>query len=94
MVPLIVALTETSNPSTQSGESELLASTLVTKQPIVVYDLAGEVKFGEAFDKVVPAVHLKYSPDKQGKANQAASPCHDALIDELYPEVGRQSWEK
>ena len=51
--------------------------------------MAGEVKFGEAFDKVVPAVHLEYFPDKQGKANQVASPGHyDALIDELYPEVG------
>ena len=51
--------------------------------------MAGEVKFGEAFDKVVPAVHLRYSPDKQGKANQVASPGHyGALIDELYPEVG------
>ena len=43
----------------------------------------------EAFDKVVPAVHLRYSPDKQEKANQVAPPGHyDALIDELYPEVG------
>ena len=57
--------------------------------PIVVYNLAGEVKFGEAFDKVVPAVHLRYSPDKQGKTNQVASPGHyDALIDELHREVG------
>ena len=43
---------------------------------------------GEEFEKVVPAVHLRYSPDKQGKANQTASPGHyDALINELYPEV-------
>ena len=50
--------------------------------------MAGEVKFGETFDKVVPAVHPRYSLDKQGKANQAASPGHyDALIDELYLEV-------
>ena len=46
----------------------------------------------------MPAVHLRYSPDKQGKANQATSPGHyDALIDELYPEVwavraGRNKW--
>ena len=59
------------------------------KQSIAVHKLAGEVKFGEAFDKVVQAVHLRYSPDKQGKGNQAASPGHyDALIDELCPEVG------
>ena len=78
-----------SNPSTYSGEPELLALTLVIEQPIVVHNLAGEVKFGEAFDKVVPAVHLRYSPDKKGKGNQAASPGHDdALVDELYPEVG------
>ena len=37
----------------------------------------------------MPAVHLRCSPDKQGKANQVASPGHyDALTDELYPEVG------
>ena len=63
MVPLIVVQTETSDPSTYSGEPELLALT------IVVHNLSGEVKFGEAFDKVVPAVQLRYSPDKQGKAN-------------------------
>ena len=72
-----------SNPSTYSGEPENLALTLVIKQPIVVYNLAGEVRFGEEFDKVVPAVHVRYSPDKQGKANQVASPGHyDALTDE------------
>ena len=82
-------LTEMSNPSTYGGEPELLALTHVIKQPIVVYNLTGEVKFGEAFDEIVPAVHLRYSPEKQGKANQAASPGHyDALIDELYPKVG------
>ena len=82
-------LTEMSNPSTYSGEPELLALMLVFKQPIVVHNLAGEVKFGKAFDKVVPAVHFRYSPEKLGKANQAASPGHyDALIDELYPKVG------
>ena len=40
-----------------SGKLELLALMLVLKQLIVVYNLAGEVKFGEAFE-VVPAVHL------------------------------------
>ena len=78
-----------SNSATYSGEPELLALMLVIKQLIVVHNLAGEVKFGEAFDKVVPAVHFRYSRDKQGKANQAASPGHyDALIDELYPAFG------
>ena len=79
------------NPSTYSGEQELLALTLVIKQLIIIHNLAGEVKFGEAFDKVVPAVHHRYSPDKQGTANQAACPGHyDALIDELhvYSKVG------
>ena len=48
--------------------------------------------------KVMPAEHLRYSPDKQGKTKQATSPGHyDALIDELYPEVwavraGRNKW--
>ena len=82
-------LTEMSNPSTYGGELELLALMHVIKQPIVVHNLAGEVKFGEAFDKVVTAVHLRYSPEKQGKANQVASPGHyDAMIDELYAKVG------
>ena len=91
MVPLIITQTEMSNPSiaTYSGEPELLALMLVIKQLTVVHNLAGEVKFGEAFDNVMPAVHRRYSPDKQGTANQAASPGHyDALIDELYPKVG------
>ena len=65
--------TEMSNSTTYSGEPELLALMLVIKQLIVVHNLAGDVKF-EAFDIVVPAAHLRYSPDKQGKANQAASP--------------------
>ena len=52
MVPLIVAMKmEMSNPSTYSGEPELLVLTLVIKQPIVVHNLVGEVKYGEAFDK-------------------------------------------
>ena len=78
-----------SNPSTYSGEPELLSLMLVIKQLIVVHNLAGEVKFREAFDKVVPAVHHRYSPDKQGTADQVESLGHyDALIDELYPKVG------
>ena len=82
-------LPEMSNTSAYRGELELLTLTHVIKQLIVVHNLAGEVKFGEAFDKVLPAEHLRYSPEKQGKANQAASPGHyDALIDELYPKVG------
>ena len=62
-----------SNSTTYNGEPELLDLMLVIKQLIVVHKLAGEVKF-EAFDKVVPAAHLRYSPDKQEKASQAASP--------------------
>ena len=86
-----------SNSTTYSGEPELRALTLVIKQTIVVHNLAGEVEFGEAFDKIVPAVHLKlrYSPDKQGKTSQAASAGHcDALIDELDPNVGLPELER
>ena len=84
MVPLIVVQTETSDPSAYSGEPELLALT-TDCWSITWLERLNLVKH---LIKVVPAVHLRYSPDKQEKANQATSPGHhDALIDELYPEV-------